>query len=122
MKFNCLISSVLVILSGCNQSKTDNEVDDYIEVYISTGELQCQDNGLNISVTKNYLLEAGIEVKSESCGHLTQINFASVCGGGTGKLHVFSIKDSDSQRAENIGFNIADSSNDDDYEKLECDT
>ena len=121
MKFNYLLLSVLVTISGCNDSEPDDEVDNDIEVYISTGELQCQENGLSISLTKSYLEDASIEVKAESCGNLTLIDYPDVCGGGTGKLHVFTIASSDSQAAENIGFTIPDSSvAGGEYAKLEC--
>lgn len=117
MKYTYLILPVMVALFGCNESEPDNN----IEVYISTGELQCQDNGLPISLTKGYLQEAGIEVKAESCGNLTLVDYPSVCGGETGKLHVFTINNSDSQVAENIGFTIPDSSvNGGEYAKVEC--
>lgn len=100
---------------GCNDSDSNHD----IEVYISTGELQCQDNGLDISVTKSYLLD--VKVKSESCGSLTEVDFIQECGGGTGNLHVFTIDESDMQVAEDIGFTIPDSADpDDDYEKVEC--
>jgi len=115
MKFTYLILSALVVLSGCEES------DNNIEVYISTGELQCQDNGLPISLTKRYLEEAGIEVKAESCGNLTLVDYPSVCGAGTGKLHIFTIDNSDAQLAENIGFTIPDTSvSGGEYAKIEC--
>jgi hypothetical protein len=117
MKKYCLILSTLVLVFGCNDSDSNND----IEVYISTGELQCQENGLSISVTKSYLLDANVEVKNESCGSLTQVVYPTVCGGGTGKLHVFTIDKADTLVAENIGFTIPDSSvSEDDYEKVEC--
>ena len=117
MKINYLIISTLVILAGCDDSDSNNDID----VYISTGELQCQENGLTISETKDYLLDANIEVKSESCGHLTEIVYADVCGGKTGKLHVFSIDKADKNTAENLGFTIPDdTTSEDDYEKEDC--
>jgi hypothetical protein len=106
MKFNYLILSVWVIISGCNDSDPNND----IEIYISSGELQCQENGLSIAKTKSYLLDAGIDVKAEICGFLTHIDYPTVCAGGTGKLHVFTIDKSDSQVAENLGFTIPNSS------------
>jgi len=121
MKLNYLTLSVLIIISGCNESELADEGDNDIDVYISTGELQCQGNGLSISLTKSYLQEAGIEVKAESCGSLTLLDYPAVCGGGTGKLHVFTIDNSDSQAAENLGFTIPDSSvNEDVFEKSDC--
>jgi hypothetical protein len=53
---------------------------------------------------------------------LIAAGYPAVCGGGTGKLHVFTIDKADSQVAENIGFTIPDSSvSEDDYEQVECD-
>lgn len=122
MKFPYLILSLLVTISGCNEADSGNEGDNDIEVYISTGEVQCQDNGLPISLTKSYLADANIEIKAESCGNLTSINYPSVCGGETGKLHVFTIGSSDAHVAENIGFTIPDSSvAGSEYAKIECD-
>ena len=118
MKFKCLLLSVLIAITGCNDSESDND----IEVYISTGELQCQDNGLAISLTRGYLEDANVEVKAESCGNLTLVDYLAVCGGETGKLHVFTISSSDSQAAENIGFTIPESSvPGSEYAKVECD-
>ncbi|UJF20454.1 hypothetical protein [Shewanella sp. OMA3-2] len=117
LKINHIILSTLAILSGCDASDPNNDID----VYISTRELQCQNNGLPISLTKSYLLDANIEVKSESCGSLTQVIYATVCGEETGKLHVFTIDKADSQVVENIGFTLPSSSvSEDDYKKVEC--
>jgi len=120
VKVNYLILSVLII-SGCNDLNSDDLEDNEIEVYISTGELQCQGNGLAISITKNYLINADIEVKAESCGSLTGVSQLTVCGADTGNLHVFTIDKAHSQVAENIGFTIPDSSvSEDDFEKVLC--
>lgn len=120
VKLNYLTILVLSI-TGCNDLNSNDLADNEIDVYISTGELQCQDNGLPISVTKNYLLNADIEVKAQSCGSLTGVSLLAVCGAATGKLHVFTIDEVHAQVAENIGFIIPDSSvSADDYEKALC--
>jgi hypothetical protein len=60
-------------------------------------------------------------VKNESCGSLTQMSYVPVCGGGTGKLHVFTIDKANSKAAENIGFTIPNRAvSEDDYKKVEC--
>ncbi len=112
-----LILSLLVSLSGCNISLTDNED---IEVYISTNAVQCEYAGLSIEETKGYLLAAGIAVKAQSCGY-TLDAYPAVCGGGNANIHVFTINKADATVAENIGFTIPkDSTPDDDYKKVEC--
>jgi hypothetical protein len=111
------IFSLFILLSGCNDTDFDTEVD----VYISSGKLMCQDNALPLSVTKSYLLAANITVKSESCGYLTEVAFAEVCGGATGELHIFTIDESDAMLAENIGFTLPDSLViEDNYERIAC--
>lgn len=111
------IFSLFILLSGCNDTDFDTEVD----VYISSGKLMCQDNALPLSVTKSYLLAANIAVKSESCGYLTEVAFAEVCGGATGELHIFTIDESDAMLAENIGFTLPDSLViEDNYEIISC--
>jgi hypothetical protein len=111
------IFSLFILLSGCNDTDFDTEVD----VYISSGKLMCQDNALPLSVTKSYLLAANITVKSESCGYLTEVVFAEVCGGATGELHIFTIDESDAMLAENIGFTLPDSLViKDNYERIAC--
>jgi hypothetical protein len=121
IKLNYLLLSALLTIAGCNESDSNNEIDNNIDVYISTGELQCQGNGLSIAETKSYLADADIEVTSESCGFLTQAAYPAVCGGGTGTLHVFTIDNRYSLVAENIGFTIPDSAIfEEDYEKVEC--
>jgi hypothetical protein len=82
----------------------------------------CQDNALPLIVTKSYLLAANIAVKSESCGYLTEVAFAEICGGATGELHIFTIDESDAMLAENIGFTLPDSQViEDNYDRITCD-
>lgn len=119
MKFNYLLPiisslAILITLSACGE---DSDVD----VYISTGEKQCLGGGLSITEAEKYLLDAGIEVKEQSCGVLTQINFVSVCGGANGKLYVFTIDGHNANLAENIGFTVPSvSATEDDFQKVEC--
>ena len=118
MKVNHLaILSLLILLSGCNNTDSDTDID----VYISSGKLMCQDNALPLAVTKSYLLAANIAVKSESCGYLTEVAFPEVCGGATGELHIFTIDASDAMVAENIGFTLPDSQViENNYDRIAC--
>jgi hypothetical protein len=112
-----IILSLSILLSACNDTDSDTDID----VYISSGKLMCQDNALPLLVTKSYLLAANIAVKSESCGYLTEVAFAEVCGGATGELHIFTIDESDAMLAENIGFTIPDSQEiEDNYARVAC--
>ncbi len=52
---------ILPILLACN----DNDEQVNVDVVISNGALQCQDNAIPISTTKEYLTGAGISVKAE---------------------------------------------------------
>jgi hypothetical protein len=119
MKVNYLaILSLFILLSACNDTDSDTEID----VYISSGKLMCQDNALPLSVTKGYLLAANIAVKSESCGYLTEVVYPEFCGGATGELHIFTIDKSDAMLAENIGFTLPDSQViEDNYDRITCD-
>ncbi len=105
---------ILITLSACGE-------DSDVEVYISTGEKQCLGGGLSITEAEQYLLDAGIEVKEQSCGELTQMNFISVCGGEIGEIYVFTIDANNSNLAENIGFTVPSiSAIEDDYQTVEC--
>ena len=121
MKPIYLMLSLFIIISGCHNAEPKPEISGELEVYISTGELQCQDTGQPISTTKRSLLDAGIDVKAESCGYLTGMMYASVCGGGTANIHIFTIDKSNAPLAKSLGFtlgnNLATQSN---YEKINC--
>lgn len=137
MKFNYLILLVFIMISGCDGSDSNNSIESNsapceescnelassIDIYISTGELQCEDNALPISATKSYLSEAGVEVNAESCGYLTGVAVPTVCGEADINLHVFTINESDAQIAEQLGFTIPDASIEtEQYVKEECDS
>lgn len=111
MKVNYLFLPLLIIFTGCDKSNVDND----IEIYIDTGEVMCQGNGLTISETKNYLLDANIEIKSESCGRLDEFYSPRLCGDPIKNIHVFTIDSANQELAENIGFTSPDSN---DYEEL----
>jgi len=114
LNFKYLPLFLLPMLISCDSNEN-------IDVIISNGKLQCQDNAISINTTKAYLSEAGIEVESESCGQLTGLSYATVCGGGTGQIHIFSINQSALNEAENIGFtDSAKLESGVSYEKVSC--
>ncbi|GEM_PF-5323516 len=75
MKITYLILLLFIILSGCDKSDVNNDV----EIYISTGEIMCQGNTLTILETRSYLLDANIEIKSESCGRIDELYSPRLC-------------------------------------------
>jgi hypothetical protein len=53
---------------------------------------------------KKKLTDASIEVKSSKCAVLTGTHFPAVCGGKTGRIHVFTISEQSLTEAESLGF------------------
>jgi len=115
VKIKYLPLMLLPTLISCDENN------EYVDVIISNGKLQCQDNAIPLAVTKSYLTEAGIDVESESCGIQLGISVVTVCGGPTEQIHIFSINVNDLIIAENIGF--TDSSMlEAGYQKEACDS
>lgn len=111
MKHKIFTSFLLLTLAAC-ASDADSVIENNISkiyktdinVYISNGKKQCLSKALPMSVTKGYLDTAKINVSAQSCGVLTGIMYASVCGGPTGQVHVFTIDETDLNKAKALGF------------------
>lgn len=116
MKIKYLFFLTLLALFSCN----DNDKEKSVEVYISNGKLQCQDNAIPINTTKSYLTNAGIGFSEQSCG-VINAGYATVCGGGTGQIHIYSISINDINSATNIGFTEL-STLEDGYQSADCDS
>ncbi len=116
MKIKYLSFLTLFALFSCNDDDKEKSVD----VYISNGKLQCQDNAIPINTTKSYLTDAGIEFSEQSCGIINAV-YPAVCGGGTGQVHIYSISKDDINSATNIGFTEA-STLEDGYQSTDCDS
>lgn len=114
MKIKLITVAAIITLSACDSNNGENNAD----VAISNGKLQCQDNALPLETTKNYLLEAGINVVSEHCG-IDNTPVTTVCGATANQIHVFTIKESDLSQAENIGF-IEVSKLEEGYQTVNC--
>lgn len=97
MKYKLVMLYALLFLQSCD----DN---DNVNVLISSGKTQCENNALPINVTRSYLESASIDVIKASCGNLTGVAYADVCGGGTADIHIFTIDKKDLNEAVNIGF------------------
>jgi hypothetical protein len=75
-----------------------------VEVFISDGSKQCFKISQSISTNEKKLTDANIDVKSSKCAVLTGTHFPAVCGGKTGRIHVFTISEQSLAEAESMGF------------------
>lgn len=114
MKIKCLPLLVLLVLFSCNDSDKEKTVD----VFISSGKLQCQDNAIPIDTTTSYLTNAGIVISNQSCG-IINAGYPTVCGGETGEIHIYTIPKDEINSAENIGFTKV-STLEDGYQSVDC--
>lgn len=114
MKIKYLTLFLLFGVLSCN----DNNKKETVDVFISNGALQCQDNAISVETTTSYLADAGISVLNQSCG-IINAGYPSVCGGATGQIHIYSIAENDITNAENIGFTNV-SILDDGYQSVDC--
>tara|TARA_R110002167_G_scaffold179835_2_gene379763 strand:+ start:71109 stop:71462 length:354 start_codon:yes stop_codon:yes gene_type:complete len=114
MKIKYLSFLALFALFSCN----DDDKEKTVEVYISNGKLQCQDNAIPINITKSYLTNAGLDFLEQSCG-IINAGYPTVCGGGTGQIHIYSISKNDINSATNIGFTEV-STLEDGYQSMDC--
>lgn len=103
MSRNFLMLLSLFTIASCVMA-VDSKNQNPVSVVISNGKTQCQNNALPISITKNYLLDVGIEVRTQHCGILNGVMYPSVCGGRTGQLHVFTITRDNIIKAQELGF------------------
>ena len=116
MKIKTLSFLALFTLFSCNDRDKENTVD----VFISNGHLQCQNNAIPVSTTKSYLTTTGIQVLNQSCG-IINAGYATVCGGATGEIHIYSIPTEKVNIAENSGFTQV-SELEDGFQVVECES
>jgi len=105
---------MLLGLFSCNDSGNKNTID----VFISNGKLQCQDNAIPTEITESYLTGDGINATNQSCG-IINAGYPSVCGGATGQIHIYTIAKGEINNAENIGFTRV-STLEDGYQSVDC--
>lgn len=109
MKQLMLMAFVLTLVS-CDSGVGD-------QVYISDHSLQCQGPGVAIAQSRALLTEVGIEVTASQCAVIENVAFPAVCGGPTGRIHVFNIDEADIDMAINLGFSNA---REIDYSSVSC--
>ena len=99
----------LSCLWGCQGDGGGLESDQITDVFISNGHTQCADDALTPAQTAMVLIEDGVDVLDSSCGVLTGVAFAAVCGGATGEINIHRIRPENLRDAERLGFrNVAD--------------
>jgi len=114
MKLKPFSLAVLFILFGCDS----DDAEPIVDVAISNGKLQCQENALPLETTKGYLLEAAVDVIAEYCG-IENSPVVTECGATENQIHIFTINEKGLNKAENIGF-IEASSLEDGYKIVDC--
>lgn len=93
-------------------------------VYISKGELQCEDDtGDPIKATKARLEASGIRVYSSDCAKITGLMHPSLCGSTTLDINIHEINVDNYPQAEKLGFTWVESLEEKDlgYETYGCD-
>ena len=103
MKFKYLVVLSSLFISACDDESNIVEPE-LVEVYISKGDTQCNDNGLSLSEVTSYLSDAEIDINETMCGQIVGISHDAVCGGGTNNVYSFTISTESLLLAENLGF------------------
>ncbi len=119
MKFKYLLVISSLFIAACDdESPTEPE---FIEVYISKGDTQCNNDGLSLSEVTSYLSDAEIDINESMCGHILGISHNTVCGGSTSNIYYFTIPTDFLFQAENLGFQSLSSLDSElSYETVEC--
>ncbi len=76
-----------------------------IEIYKSTGAIQCESSGVDPYTMMNELLNSGIDVLEWGTG-TDGVNRPSVCGSETGDINRFTIREQDLELAQSLGFSL----------------
>ncbi len=105
------------------EEEIDEDDVEVIEVYISKGRLQCEDeSGKALSVTEMMLQQVGVKSYSSECGVITGVMPPALCGTTTLRINVHGIDERKLPKAEMIGFKSVESfEGKQDYEIVSCD-
>lgn len=77
---------------------------DYEEVFIDDGAIQCEKTGVSLAQTSARLVSAGIKVADSYCGTITRVMVASQCGLKNANVHVHSIPSHRVKSARGLGY------------------
>lgn len=122
MKPKLYLLPIAIFISSCGGSSSTSSTPEEIKVYISKGDTQCNDDGLDLEETTSYLTDANIEVLQSECGKIIGLTIPTVCGASTENIYVHTIMDENLADAENIGFmqTSAIENDDNSYQIVEC--
>ena len=90
----------IALFAGCG---SDAATEPGVKVFKSRGSVQCTAGGTAPEVMRDQLVNAGIEVRSFSCG-FDGMNYPAVCGAPDGAINTFEIPQSKVSQAESLGF------------------
>ena len=83
----------------------DDDQDDSQElVYINTGAIQCESEGVSERETAQQLIDIGIDVIASMCGFLTGVGVSAVCGAGDIYINLHVINVQNLTDAQALGF------------------
>jgi hypothetical protein len=120
----------LAILVGCDGTGADPQNDDTtsVQVFISNGHTQCDNNGAPLAQTQMILVQGGIDVLGSACGTITGVAYPAVCGAATGEINIHRVRRENVADAERLGFrNVSDIGTVSDvpgtgFQEVNCDT
>ncbi|MFO7703551.1 MAG: hypothetical protein R6V43_00205 [Halopseudomonas sp.] len=92
-----------LLLGACGTTGTATSEWTYVQVYASTGAVQCEGGGARVADMAQQMRDQGVRVEMASCGHDGMARTA-VCGAADGSIGVFVIPKIDYQRALELGF------------------
>lgn len=98
LKVSTLLLSILSTACGLGE-------DDNLEwVYIDNGAIQCEFTGWSEKETAQTLIDNGIDVVNSSCGYLTGVGIADLCGLGDTNINLHRINRQNIPDARKLGY------------------
>ncbi|SET40997.1 hypothetical protein [Thalassotalea agarivorans] len=97
-----LAAAATALFTAC--ASADKTMPSDVQVYISSGQTQCNNDGMTLAQSKALLTEQEVLVSTSSCAMVTGISYISMCGAETGIIHVHQIKSVNLDKATEAGF------------------
>ena len=95
--------AVLLVLISCKESSRSTAEGDS-KVFHYSGAVQCQPtSGISLAEMQMQLTNAGIDVVCAQTG-ADGMNYPAVCGGQTGEINIYQIREENLEDAINLGF------------------
>ncbi len=99
----CLMLLPVLCCAACASAVSDGH---HVQVFKHDGSRQCEGRGLAVAEMQKEL--DGVKVLSAGKMVRQDVMFAAVCGGGTGRVNVYTIPASSLSAAEARGFRLLD--------------